>query len=166
MGSSSKAARAVPVGSHLLSAGGCRGPPAVLADIAVLWAHGWSSSFLCAWAGRGSLGCAVPPELWGNFPVSGLEVGACSSGRCGLSSQVCVVEQGQLSCWVSPESQEPPVRVVVRLWEELGCRMCSPLPPAHGDLPFLLGPSTQEPCWGDKGCLSVSGCGWTFEQPR
>lgn len=80
-------------------------PPAVLAH--VTWCgHGWSGSFLCAWAGRGSLGCAVPPELWGSFPVSGFEVGALSAGRCGLSSQVCVAEQGQLSCWASPESQE------------------------------------------------------------
>lgn len=81
-----------------------RGPPAVLAHTPVLWT-GWSGSFLCAWAGRGSPGCAAPPDLWEIFPVSGLEVGARSAGRCGLSSQVCAAEQGQLSCWVSPESQ-------------------------------------------------------------
>lgn len=88
-------------------------PPAVLAHVAVVWTwpslawvQGCSGSFLCAWAGRGSPGCAVPPELWGSFPVSGVEVRAWSAGRCGLSSQVCVAEQGQLSFWVSPESQE------------------------------------------------------------
>lgn len=141
LGSSSKPAGAVPVESHLLSAGGCRGPPAVLAHVAAVWAHGWSGSFLCAWAGRGSLACAVPPELWDSFPVSGVELGARSAGRCGLSSQVCVAEQGQLSCWVSLESQE--LQSEWWLWEVQRCRMCFPLPPAHGDLPSILVPSTR-----------------------
>lgn len=47
-----------------------------------------------------------------------------------------------------PREPGAPVRVVVRLWEEQGCRMCSPHPPAHGDLPSILVPSTQEPCCG------------------
>jgi len=110
--------------------GGCLGPPAVLAEFPRPRRPTWCGQspavvsvggpvrFLWAWAGRGRLpagGCGLlsPRTCSGSsglgaaFLSPGLWVGARSPGRCGLSSQVCVAEQGELRCLVSPRVRAP-----------------------------------------------------------